>query len=186
MRTLALIFLWFSAVCALAQQLSSDQFKISYSLAGLSSIKRVQDTYDTDYVSPGRSLGDVLLRYRLEGESDWKQAVSGTGALPATSAQGVSYSIGRPVATVATSSRVTSSLGPWGLSALNDQVEPKNSADSSIPYYFWGDRRGTQEWVQYDFDKTTQVSSAEVYWGRDRRGESLQAAGVVEPPISRR
>ena len=156
---------------AAAQDLSNDQFKLSYSDAGLTSIKRARDVYDTDYISPGRTLGDVLLRYRTQGETSWKEAVGGTSASPETSASGIAYRIGRRVATIATSSRASSSLGPWGLTALNDQIDPKNSADSSIPYYFWGDHRGTQEWVQYDFNAATEVSSTEVYWA-DIAGEA--------------
>ena len=31
-------------------------------------------------------------------------------------------------------------------------------------FFAWGDRHGTQEWVQYDFDAPKEISSAEVYW----------------------
>lgn len=51
--------------------------------------------------------------------------------------------------------------------ALNDQVEPKNSNDHSIPRLTWWDHRGTTEWVQYDFQKPKTVSSVEVYWFDD-------------------
>lgn len=177
-RIFALTFLGFGALSASAQQLSNDQFNLAYSSAGLTSIKRVQDVYDTDYISPGMSLGDVLVRYRAKGETSWKESVSGSRATPIDSGGGISYTVGRPVATVASSSRVSSSLVPWGLSALNDQIEPKKSADSNIPYYFWGDHRGSQEWVQYDFNAPTEVSLVEVYWA-DIAGEE-----PCKPPTS--
>ena len=158
------VFLWCGVVSVGAQQLSNDAFKLAYSSVGVTSIKRNQDIYDTDYISPGRTLGDVLLRYRPQGETSWREAASGTGATAEASGLGISYRIGRAVATVATSSRISSSRGPWGLSALNDQIEPRSSSDSAVPSYVWGALPGEQEWVQYDFDAATEISSAEVYW----------------------
>jgi hypothetical protein len=69
MRHLVFLFVCCHAVCSFGQQLSSQQFDISYSPAGLSSIKHVHDAYDTDYVMYGRTLGDVVLRYRATGET---------------------------------------------------------------------------------------------------------------------
>lgn len=171
-RIFILAVLGFGAAYATAaQDLSDDQFKLSYSGAGLTSVKRAGDIYDTDYISPGRTLGDVLLRYRAQGETSWNEAVGGTDAIPENSTRRITYRIGRRVATIATNSTATSSLGPWGLTALNDQIDPKNSADSSIPYYFWGDHGGTKEWVQYEFKSANEVSSTEVYWA-DITGEA--------------
>src|SRR5215472_4417040 len=150
-----------SAIVA-SQTLAGDQFNIRYSSAGLTSIKHVRDAYDTDYIAPGRSLGDVAIRYRKSGETDWHQAQS-AHELEVKGRQ-VNYSIGRVVPTLATMSRTTSSAGVRGLSALNDQIEPKNSSDSGVPFFIWTNRAGTQEWVQYDFPKPAQVSSVEVYW----------------------
>ncbi len=53
--------------------------------------------------------------------------------------------------------------------ALNDQIEPAASDDTRIPRFTWWDHRGTSEWVQYDFDRPTKVSSVEVYWWDERR-----------------
>ncbi len=51
--------------------------------------------------------------------------------------------------------------------ALNDQVEPRDSIDHSIPRFTWWDHRGTTEWVQYDFAAPTRVSAVQVYWFDD-------------------
>jgi uncharacterized protein len=59
--------------------------------------------------------------------------------------------------------------GPDAVSALNDQVEPKNSCDQSIPRFTWWDHKGTVEWVQYDFDEPVKVSAVEIYWFDDER-----------------
>lgn len=51
--------------------------------------------------------------------------------------------------------------------ALGDGLEPKSSNDHDIARFTWWDHRGTQEWVQYDFDQAKKVSSVEVYWFDD-------------------
>jgi hypothetical protein len=152
------------------QTLADDQFDVRYSSAGLASIKHMHDTYDTDYIAPGRALGDVAIRYRTSGETDWQQAKSPHD--PQLSGRQVTYTIGRAVATVATTSRASSSLGVRGLPALNDQIEPRNSSDTGVPLFLWTNRAGTQEWVQYDFAQPTQVSSVEVYWAEIVSGAS--------------
>ena len=55
------------------------------------------------------------------------------------------------------------------VSALNDQIEPAGSDDMKIPRFTWWDHRGTQEWVQYDFEHTEKVSAVQVYWWDERR-----------------
>ena len=52
---------------------------------------------------------------------------------------------------------------------MNDGVTPKNSTDESRRRFTWWDRRGTKEWVQYDFDQPRMVSSTSVYWWDDAR-----------------
>ena len=51
--------------------------------------------------------------------------------------------------------------------ALNDQVEPANSADQSNLYLHWWPKNNTKEWVQYDFDKEHTISESQVYWYDD-------------------
>ncbi|HYW78371.1 MAG TPA: hypothetical protein VE890_02305, partial [Thermoguttaceae bacterium] len=54
--------------------------------------------------------------------------------------------------------------------ALCDAREPSASDDGSIPRLTFWSHRGTDEWVQYDFNKPAEVSSVEVYWFDDRPG----------------
>jgi hypothetical protein len=54
------------------------------------------------------------------------------------------------------------------LEALCDGRVPKNSDDHSIPRFTWWARKGSREWVQYDFPEPRQVSGIEVYWFDDR------------------
>lgn len=53
--------------------------------------------------------------------------------------------------------------------ALNDQIEPAASDDPKVPRFTWWDHRGTNEWVQYDFERPTKVSAVEVFWWDERR-----------------
>ena len=71
---LCLAFFSALAPIAPAQSLHNDEFRLTYSSSGITSLKRVQDKYDTDYIAQGRALGDVLIRYHASGETDWKKA----------------------------------------------------------------------------------------------------------------
>ncbi|MCX8155879.1 MAG: glycoside hydrolase family 127 protein [Verrucomicrobiae bacterium] len=53
------------------------------------------------------------------------------------------------------------------LDALHDGLEPVNSNDHDIPRFTWWDHRGTQEWVQYNFDQPRRVAGVAVYWFDD-------------------
>ena len=53
------------------------------------------------------------------------------------------------------------------VTALNDGLLPKNSADNTIPRFTWWDHRGTTEWVEYQFPEPRKVSQVEVYWFDD-------------------
>ena len=53
--------------------------------------------------------------------------------------------------------------------AMNDGVAPKNSSDETRRRFTWWDRRGTDEWVQYDFGQPRRVGGTSVYWWDDSR-----------------
>ncbi|NQU23181.1 MAG: glycoside hydrolase family 127 protein [Candidatus Nealsonbacteria bacterium] len=76
-----------------------------------------------------------------------------------------------PVAkpTIASNARASASHC-WSrdtVEAMNDQIEPPNSRDLSVPRHTWWDHRGSKEWVQYDFAAPRNVSAVEVYWFDD-------------------
>ena len=165
--------------------MSNEHFRIASAATGVSSLKHTADVFDTDYILPGRSLGDLVVRYREAGTSDWKQVSSAAmvGAGPPGSR--VALHVGRVVPTIATQSRVrTSIVAPAGgapgaaagrggaalASALNDLLEPENSRDLVVPLFTWTGSSGTAEWVEYDFPAAQQVSSVEVYWGERAAG----------------
>ncbi|MDP6044085.1 MAG: glycoside hydrolase family 127 protein, partial [Phycisphaerae bacterium] len=75
---------------------------------------------------------------------------------------------------VASTSRITASIEKGQFAALNDQITPVRSGDASRGRFIWTGKRGTSEWVQYDFKKPAEVSAVEVYWyARFGTGEKL-------------
>ncbi len=72
----------------------------------------------------------------------------------------------------ANGARVTASYVYSGdsIDAVADGVGPdpaKGSGDGSIPRLTFWPHRGTEEWVQYDFDRARRVRTASVYWFDD-------------------
>ena len=90
----------------------------------------------------------------------------GLGQMNVWPAREVSAARPSPAPTIAYLSKVTASDNRRA-DAVNDQLEPQNSIDHTIPYLHWWPRKGTTEWVQYDFKKEETVSRTEVYWFDD-------------------
>jgi len=78
----------------------------------------------------------------------------------------------RPEPTIASTSKVTTSFrtheSRFSTDAIHDQKEPKQSDERGTPLLHWWPHLGTREWVQYDFQKSANVSAVEVYWYDDR------------------
>lgn len=90
----------------------------------------------------------------------------------------------RPAPTIANRATPRSSFG-GELAALADQLEPRSSGDHDNPFLHWWPRKGTSEWVSYEFDAPTRVSGVEVYWFDDTgRGECrLPASWRLEAKV---
>ena len=74
----------------------------------------------------------------------------------------------KPAPTIASTSNVTGSVkNKKMLKALNDQYDPQDSKDASMPYLHWWPTQNTTEYVQYDFDSLHTVSQSKVYWYDD-------------------
>jgi DUF1680 family protein len=73
-----------------------------------------------------------------------------------------------PLPTVASKSKASASHC-WqhdSITAIKDLQEPQRSSDPIPRLTFW-DHKGTAEWLQYDFDSPTEVSSVHIYWFDD-------------------
>ncbi len=53
------------------------------------------------------------------------------------------------------------------IKALSDGKLPQNSGDHAIPRFTWWPKRGSTEWVTYQFEAPREVSWCEVYWFDD-------------------
>ncbi len=73
-----------------------------------------------------------------------------------------------PAPSIAYSSTLTSSGGSGMLSSMTDQEKPGSSGDQSNPYFHWWPKKGTWEWVQFDFSEKEKISNVKVYWFDDR------------------
>ncbi len=62
-----------------------------------------------------------------------------------------------------TDSAVSTSSSGWTM-GLNDGFNPKNSGDTDKSYFYWWLKKGTEEWVQYDFEEAVSIDESSVYW----------------------
>ena len=69
--------------------------------------------------------------------------------------------------TLASSSKISSSMDLPSLSSLNDRLVPKDENDRSVPYTHWWPKQGSTEWITYDLPQPTTVQSSTVYWYDD-------------------
>lgn len=108
----------------------------------------------------------ALRGERLTAIPYYAWANRGRGEMAVWLARSVADARPLPNATIASTSTVATS-GGTGIEALNDQQETRSSIDESNPFFHWWPRKGTKEWVRYDFRKPTKVSAVEVYWFDD-------------------
>jgi hypothetical protein len=132
--------------------------------------RRLDGTIEVSVPGPMR-----LIPYHL-----WNNR--GPGEMSVWLATDVEHTLPAPAPTIARNSKVTASVKSKAIIAVNDQLYPAHSNDHSLPYLHWWPRKGTDEWVQLDFDERKPVSSVKVYWFDDgpHGGCRIPAAWKVE------
>ena len=70
--------------------------------------------------------------------------------------------------TLASESKIESSMRIPALSSINDRLVPKDAGDRSIPYTHWWPKQGSTEWISYTFKQQATVQSSTVYWYDDQ------------------
>ena len=70
-------------------------------------------------------------------------------------------------ATLASESKVDTSMPVPALSAINDRLVPRDENDRSVPYTHWWPKKDCTEWLSYEFPQESTVQSATVYWYDD-------------------
>ena len=70
--------------------------------------------------------------------------------------------------TLASQSKISSSMRLPSLESINDRLVPKDGDDRSIPYTHWWPKQGSTEWISYTFPQAATVQSSTVYWYDDQ------------------
>ena len=70
-------------------------------------------------------------------------------------------------ATLASESKVSSSMRVPALSSINDRLVPRDENDRSVPYTHWWPKKASTEWLGYEFAQESTVKSCTVYWFDD-------------------
>lgn len=123
------------------------------------SAKRVSNQLDGS-ITTTESQKLTLIPYHL-----WNNR--GPGEMSVWMATDVKSASPEPAPTIARRSKVTASIETKAIIAVTDQQLPSNSNDHSLTYLHWWPKKDTQEWVQFDFDKSEEVSKVKVYWFDD-------------------
>lgn len=69
-----------------------------------------------------------------------------------------------PAPTIAATSQIKASEMKKSLVAINDQELPENSNDRSVMLYHWWPKKGTTEWIEYNFKQPETISETAIYW----------------------
>ena len=92
----------------------------------------------------------------------------GSGKMRVWLSQDLSATTPAQPATLASESRVSTSTPRMpAISAINDRLVPKDENDRSVPYTHWWPKKGSTEWIGYEFSQESTVQSATVYWYDD-------------------
>ena len=161
-----------------ADELRNGVFNVQLDASGIKSLRRTNDTYDTEYIAANGTLGRLLIRYRTTRNGDWRELRE---LLPIDRADGRSarYVMAVALPTLASRSSGSAVTGAGGIRALNDGVVPAAPTGGGrgggpgagpqvvdVPLFTWAGSRGPTQWVQYTFPDDQEVGSVEVFWVR--------------------
>lgn len=82
----------------------------------------------------------------------------GVGQMVVWTPEKKEYAILKPESTIASRASIVNGSG------VNDQFEPKSSADVNSPYHYWWLKNGTEEEIGYKLKQVEKVSGVEIYW----------------------
>lgn len=144
-----------------ADELKSQSFEIQYGPSGITSLRRVRDAAETEYVGPNGALGRLVVRYRTAAHGDWKEL---RDLLPGPAAPGgksIVFTLGTAQPSLASRASPSAVQGVGGLRGLNDGLVPPQAG---APVFTWSPARGSTQWVQYTFPQEETISRTQVYW----------------------
>ncbi|HXH05117.1 MAG TPA: DUF5695 domain-containing protein [Vicinamibacterales bacterium] len=167
-------------------RLANDLFEIRYDAGGIRSLTRTRDTYETEYIAAGGTLGSLRVRYRDAPHGDWR-LLEELVARPAPDERSIEYALAVRAPGLASRASPSAARGAGALRALNDGLVPAGtpaggeaigaSASSSqpVPVFTWTaapnepgtggpDSPGPTRWVQYTLPGEEEIARTEVFW----------------------
>ncbi len=115
--------------------LTSDEFALQYGANGITSLKRVNDVANTEYIAAGGAIGNVAIQYRT-GDSPWtlvrNVALVGDAA-PGTNT--IVYNIGNADSQLKAqeSFKLDGGVLTWTLTLANQANAPMEIGDLAVP-----------------------------------------------------
>ncbi|MCX8161260.1 MAG: DUF5695 domain-containing protein [Candidatus Saccharicenans sp.] len=152
----------FAAEAATVKKINSGSFQLEFSGRGLSSLRKTADIYPTDYVLGGNVIGDVIVSFKPAGQKDYLRLKD--AELKQAGPERLVYRLYPPYQSFLSRVRITASTQARFPQVLIDDLPVVDSKSRSGGYLAFSGRKGTTEWVQYDFPEPASVSAAEVYW----------------------
>ncbi|MBN2182639.1 MAG: hypothetical protein JW715_12065 [Sedimentisphaerales bacterium] len=158
------------------KRISNSVFDILYSDEGITSLKRVNDLHDTNYIAADNALGSLIVRYRIINENEWREASEIMPAVEQADNQ-ISYTLGKLMPTLTEKSTVSSSSESGNLRALNDGRIPfagRFQRRQQTPVFTMQSSNDEPRWVQYNFPEMTEVETSQVYFITGENEDSPQ------------
>ncbi len=146
-----------------AKKINSGLFELEYSERGITSLKRAGDLYPTDYIMGNSVMGEAIIAYRQAGSSA-EYSMLRDGELEKTEGNRLVYRLNPPYLPFLRRVKISASVTTQAGQVLVDPQPVPDSKSRVGGYVAFRDRRGTTEWVQYEFPKPATVSAASVYW----------------------
>jgi len=119
------------------------EYDLRIDKGGIVGLRRVNDSFDTDYILAGKRLGDLVIRYR-KGADEWIQAdtgvLAGEGKLTETPAKGDSgvfgaeYALADGELLVESKFDLQSGIMEWGIVLSNNGSQAIEIGDLAVPF----------------------------------------------------
>jgi DUF1680 family protein len=152
----------------------SEQLKASFAPDKLNGVEVIQGQTIAYHVEADGHLAHAQEAFTAIPYYAW--ANRGQGQMEVWLPESESGAHPTPFSTLASTSKISASgqteaaNGARSPRVVADQEDPASSADATSQYNFWP-RKGTTEWLQYDFPEPHVVSSADVYWFVEKQGD---------------
>ncbi len=144
-------------------------------LNGLTVIKGIAQAYRLEKTDDEQTIVKERKNFQAIPYYAWSHRGRGEMAVWLARDENAVEPAGLP--SIAETSMVSASEKGIGIEAVNDGLVPTSSSDTSFPVFTFLPKKGTTEWLQYDFGKVYEPSIVDIYWLGDeenRRPESFK------------